>query len=160
MTVHSILTHTLTKLINLCIYLKLSALPMELLVFFFIKGQSTTYTINVIPLDNSRTSPAISVSNVLPLYFLECTRSATETLQGEQGSLRGSSYCLLCSSVARGGKDSTAETLSHPCFPMQCLISSCLRLRSPQACTPQAGYSREPVLQFSLNQRSGSQDSG
>ena len=161
MTVHSILTYTLTKLINLCIYFKLSALPMEFLVFFFIKGQSTTYTINVIPLDNSRTSLQQFLSQMsYPYVFLNAPGQQLKLFRENRAAYRGSSYCLLCSSVARGGKDSTAETLSHSCFPVQCLISSCLRLRSPQACTRQAGYSREPVLQFSLNQRSGCQDSG
>lgn len=117
MTVHSILTHTLTKLINLCIYLKLSALPMELLVFFFIKGQSTTYTINVIPLDNSRTSPAISVSNVLPLYFLECTRSAIETLQGEQGSLQGQQLLPSLQLGSQGWKRQHSRNLKSPLLP-------------------------------------------
>lgn len=62
-------------------------------------------------------SPAISVSNDLPLCFLEHTWSESETLQGEQAAYRSSRYCLLCSSVARGGKDSTAETLSQPLLP-------------------------------------------
>ena len=86
-----------------------------------------------------------------PYVFLNAPGQQLKLFRENRAAYRGSSYCLLCSSVARGGKDSTAETLSHSCFPVQCLISSCLRLRSPQACTHQAGYSREPVLQFSMN---------
>ena len=117
MTVHSILTHTLTKLINLCIYLKLSALPMEFLVFFHQRPVYNLYYKCHPSWQLKNFSPAISVSNVLPLCFLEYTQSASETLQGEQGSLQGQQLLPSLQISSQGWKRQHSRNLKSLLLP-------------------------------------------
>ena len=52
-----------------------------------------------------------------PYVFLNTPGQKVKLFRENRAAYRSSRYCLLCSSVARGGKDSTAETLSQPLLP-------------------------------------------
>ena len=90
---------------------------MELLVFSS-KGQSTTWYYKCHPSCQLKNfSPAISVSNVLPLCFLECTWSAIETLQGEQGSLQGQQLLPSLQISSQGWKRQHSRNLKSLLLP-------------------------------------------
>ena len=108
--------NTHTKLMNFCIYLISSSYGV--ISFFPANTSLPLNTINVIPLANSRTSLQQFLSQTsYPYVFLNTPGQKVKLFRENRAAYRSRRYCLLCSSVARSGKDSTAETLSQPLLP-------------------------------------------